>query len=651
MVKTLFGNRCIRNIIGVLICLSICLSVFNPGQAQSGSIRNIPHTKTVEKHADPKGKWDGTYDLTIGVNSPYSEENGARNLNILFICDVSPSMDLYRSQYAEAVRKLITELEKNSQLDSEYSMVVFSGKVIDSNGYDVNPVGNVDRGFFDDALVTTDWKHLETAQDISEFAGAIENNNNTGGFTNYEAGLLSGFKQLEKLSNDRKEKAETVVIFVTDGIPNLYYDDDGRTQLGTLIGFSEAVSLAADFQVDYFYGVFFGENQNVIPNPPKMSLEIVEDVVNAAVVSVESKTYHATNADELIEHLTNIAYRIEGTDIFNVMILDRLHKFTQFVECDARLTLRILDADGNIVAESKPGEYDASLTFTDENETVTMYAARWNDRVRVAFDPADYVLNHNYTYELTMHVEPSASAQTYYNEKHGYPHIGDENTGVHSLEEGFYANEEALLRCSYKDPQTGSEVELALPYAKPVLRLKQSECGLIPCCDCLLPATGFPTRPGTLLREQPAAVKYDSVNMRLQLPTLNVETELVRVPLTDKTWQVEWLGNKAGVLEGSSLPGAGFSIIAAHNSLNDFEIGPFALLSKMDINDMIIVQNSRNKSQFFHVYENKLMRPSDFAAIASIAEQVPNSLILITCENESADGGYLNRRVIFAKPD
>ena len=36
--------------------------------------------------------------------------------------------------------------------------------------------------------------------------------------------------------------------------------------------------------------------------------------------------------------------------------------------------------------------------------------------------------------------------------------------------------------------------------------------------------------------------------------------------------------------------------------------------------------------------------------IASIAENEPGSLILITCENESVEGGYLNRRVVFAKP-
>lgn len=38
------------------------------------------------------------------------------------------------------------------------------------------------------------------------------------------------------------------------------------------------------------------------------------------------------------------------------------------------------------------------------------------------------------------------------------------------------------------------------------------------------------------------------------------------------------------------------------------------------------------------------------ADLLSLAEKTENTLVLVTCENEAADGGYLNRRVIFAKP-
>lgn len=39
-----------------------------------------------------------------------------------------------------------------------------------------------------------------------------------------------------------------------------------------------------------------------------------------------------------------------------------------------------------------------------------------------------------------------------------------------------------------------------------------------------------------------------------------------------------------------------------------------------------------------------------YSVIAFVAENEPGSLILLTCESESVEGGYLNRRVVFAKP-
>ena len=36
--------------------------------------------------------------------------------------------------------------------------------------------------------------------------------------------------------------------------------------------------------------------------------------------------------------------------------------------------------------------------------------------------------------------------------------------------------------------------------------------------------------------------------------------------------------------------------------------------------------------------------------MTDIAGQADNSLVLITCENEAAQGGYINRRVVFAVP-
>jgi LPXTG-site transpeptidase (sortase) family protein len=168
--------------------------------------------------------------------------------------------------------------------------------------------------------------------------------------------------------------------------------------------------------------------------------------------------------------------------------------------------------------------------------------------------------------------------------------------------------------------------------------------------DCQLPATGFSSVHATPLSVQPKDLNYHPIQMRIQVPTLELDMELVDVPLEEKTWRVEWLGESAGLLSGSSLPGEGLSIIAAHNTLNSTAYGPFALLSTMEVNDSIFVNGEDNKLTIFRVYANELLDANGMEELLSIAEKTENTLVLVTCENESIDGGYLNRRVIFAKP-
>ena len=93
-----------------------------------------------------------------------------------------------------------------------------------------------------------------------------------------------------------------------------------------------------------------------------------------------------------------------------------------------------------------------------------------------------------------------------------------------------------------------------------------------------LPATGFSALHPAALSEQPEDLRYGPVRMRLMIPSLNVDSELVTVPQSGNSWAVEWLGGRTGILEGSALPGEGLCAAAAHNTLNDTEFGPFALL-------------------------------------------------------------------------
>ena len=110
---------------------------------------------------------------------------------------------------------------------------------------------------------------------------------------------------------------------------------------------------------------------------------------------------------------------------------------------------------------------------------------------------------------------------------------------------------------------------------------------------------------------------------------------------------MEWLGSVVGMLEGSSLPDEGITVLTGHNHLNTTEVGPFALLSSLEAGDNVMITDSRGMIQTWHVYESAKIPADGFSRIAGDVKE--NALVLITCEDESPDGSYLNRRVILAE--
>ena len=161
-----------------------------------------------------------------------------------------------------------------------------------------------------------------------------------------------------------------------------------------------------------------------------------------------------------------------------------------------------------------------------------------------------------------------------------------------------------------------------------------------------LPQTGI-TAPRGSLAGKPAAINYEPVSMELMIPSLNVEADIVTVPHTEEGYPVKYLENKAGLLEGFALPGSGISVIAAHNTLNAEEFGPFAAIGLLNEGDMIFVRKDGELLRF-RVYANTLIASDDVDALRGTAASYDNTLTLLTCENERAEGGYASRRVISA---
>ena len=165
-----------------------------------------------------------------------------------------------------------------------------------------------------------------------------------------------------------------------------------------------------------------------------------------------------------------------------------------------------------------------------------------------------------------------------------------------------------------------------------------------------LPKTGFSSTHAQVLPEQPKDIGYKPLRWRLEIPVLSLSADIVEVPLVDNEYPVTWLGESAGLLEGSSLPGEGHTLITGHNHLNTTEAGPFALLQTLSNGDRIFVTDPEYRLQIFEVYLNTKISEYDFSGLYEISNAEERSLTLITCEDQRTNGGYENRRIIAARP-
>ena len=163
-----------------------------------------------------------------------------------------------------------------------------------------------------------------------------------------------------------------------------------------------------------------------------------------------------------------------------------------------------------------------------------------------------------------------------------------------------------------------------------------------------LPATGITGKVGP----KPASVNYESTHYSIELPSINAAADLMIVPKVDGEYPVTWLGKNAGVLEGSALPGEGGQTwIVGHNHIDADEYGPFMDLGGLESGDRIFVMDHTDGSQMTYViYENIKVAADDLDSVYAAADRYPNTMTLITCEDESSDGGYTNRRVVCARP-
>ncbi|MBI3163926.1 MAG: sortase [Chloroflexi bacterium] len=165
-----------------------------------------------------------------------------------------------------------------------------------------------------------------------------------------------------------------------------------------------------------------------------------------------------------------------------------------------------------------------------------------------------------------------------------------------------------------------------------------------------LPKTGFAPNKITTLPVQPATLEYAELgDLWLEIPSLNVKSTIVGVPQNkDKTWDVTWLGNDTGWLNGTAFPTwNGNSVLTAHVTNASGLDGPFAALKSLKYGDQVIVHFGGVK-YVYEVRNTRLARPYS-TSFAFESKQDAAYLTLITCSGYNPlNETYLFRRVVRA---
>ncbi len=143
-----------------------------------------------------------------------------------------------------------------------------------------------------------------------------------------------------------------------------------------------------------------------------------------------------------------------------------------------------------------------------------------------------------------------------------------------------------------------------------------------------LPGTGF--TPGKVTLLPPQTVRYEALKsaMRLEIPKLGVSIPVVGVPQEGQGWNLTWLADNAGWLEGTAYPTwEGNTVLTGHVYLANGQPGPFARLSSLRWGDQIIL-HAHGQRYVYEVRVVKRVHPWDTSVLG---HKNRDWLTLLTC--------------------
>ena len=134
-----------------------------------------------------------------------------------------------------------------------------------------------------------------------------------------------------------------------------------------------------------------------------------------------------------------------------------------------------------------------------------------------------------------------------------------------------------------------------------------------------------------------------SADMQLEIPRLNLNTSVVGVPLEKDGWNVSWLGDSAGWLEGSAFPTLpGNSVLTAHVVDANGQPGPFMDLNDLRWGDKIIL-HAWGETYIYQVRSVEKVKPDQGGVFTQ--EEQP-WLTLLTCAGYDEDQAAYRYRIV-----
>ena len=159
----------------------------------------------------------------------------------------------------------------------------------------------------------------------------------------------------------------------------------------------------------------------------------------------------------------------------------------------------------------------------------------------------------------------------------------------------------------------------------------------------ILPSTGFAPGRVTSLPEQTKEQAYTALgDLWLEVPALGVKTNIVGVPKVQGGWNVDWLSNQTGWLQGTAFPTwQGNSVLTGHVYLSNGLPGPFVDLTNLRWGDQVIV-HAFGQRYTYEVRSNRVVMPTD---LSPLQHEDRAWLTLLTCRSYDESSAAYRYRI------